>query len=242
MNRPLHLTLAYLVAVLITDMDKRLIILLFICVHQTEALYAQWTEKDSVWLKDVLSGKEQLQLNPETREAIRSGNLINTGKPSVELLAAPPILPLSKDFDIQPADTASEETINYGKMPPAVLALYKKELMLRSDTAERLKKGAFAMPPDLRDKNRIHPGKSPVSIAVQAANVYNDQIKDGQKRGGVASGIRITFSLNDILKGIFSKTERARRRNKKKANAWKHYNNYPEHLEWKPEEKPGEKP
>jgi hypothetical protein len=218
-------------------MDKRLILLLFICVYQTESLYAQWTEKDSVWLKDVLSGKEQLQLNPETMEAIRSGSLINTGTPPMELLAAPPILPVSKDFDIQPIDTTSEEAVDYSKMPPAVLALYKKELMLRSDTIERLQKGAFAMP-DLRDKNRIQLGKSPVSVAVQATNVYNDQIKDGQKRGGVVSGARITFSLNDILMGIFSKTERAKRRNKKKANAWKHYNNYPEHLEWKPEKKP----
>ncbi|MDR1161443.1 MAG: DUF4858 domain-containing protein [Tannerellaceae bacterium] len=220
-------------------MDKRLILFLFVCVHQTGSLYAQWTEKDSVWLKDVLSGKEQLQLNPETREAIRSGRLINTGAPSMELLAAPPILPISKDFDIQPADTTSGEAVDYSQMPPAVLALYKKELMLRSDTIEKLQKGAFAMP-DLRDKDRIQLGKSPISVAVQATNVYNDQIKDGQKRGGVVLGIRLTFSLDDILTGIFSKTERAKRRNKKKANAWKYYNNYPEHLEWKPEEKPGE--
>ncbi|MDR1203362.1 MAG: DUF4858 domain-containing protein [Tannerellaceae bacterium] len=216
-------------------MDKRFILLLYICVHQTGSLYAQWTKKDSVWLEDILSGKEQLRLNPETMEAIRSGNLINTNKPFTELLAAPPILPISKDFDLQPTDTTSEKTIDYSKMPPAVLALYKKELMLHPDTAEILQKGAFSMP-DLRDKNRIQVGNSPVSVAVQATNVYNNQVKDGQKRGGFVLATRITFSLNDILMGIFSKTERAKRRNKKRANAWKYYNNYPEHLEWKPKE------
>jgi hypothetical protein len=217
-------------------MEKRFILLLFICVHQTGSLYAQWTEKDSVWLKDVLSGKEQLQLNPETMEAIRSGNLINTDKPPMELLSAPPLLPINKDFDIQPVDTTSEAAIDYSKMPPAVFALYKKELMLRPDSVEKRQKGAFSMP-DLRDKNRVQIGNSPVSVAVQATNVYNDQIKDGQKGGGVVSNTRLTFSLNDILMGVFSKTERAKRRNKKKANAWKYYNAYPEHLERKPEEK-----
>lgn len=169
-------------------------------------------------------------------EAIRSGNLINTGKPSMELLAAPPILPVSKDFDIQPADTTSEEAVDYGKIPPAVFALYKKEPALRTDTAGTPQEGAFSIP-DLRDKNRIQIGKSPLSVAAQATNVYNDRIKDGQKRGGGVLSIGLTFSLDDILMGIFSKTERARRRNKKKANAWKYYNDYPEHLEWKPKEK-----
>jgi hypothetical protein len=217
-------------------MGKRFILLLFIGIHQTGSLYAQWTEKDSVRIKDILSGKEQLRLNPETMEAIRSGNLINTGKPSMQPLAAPPILPISNDFDIQPVDTTDEEAVDYSKIPPAVFALYKKELMLHPDTVETSQEDAFSIP-DLRDKNRIQIGKSPLSVVVQATNVYDDRIKDGQKRGGVILGIRITFSLNDILMGIFSKTERAKRRNRKMANAWKYYNDYPEHLEWTPKEK-----
>lgn len=217
-------------------MDKRLILLLFICAHQTGNLYAQWTEKDSVWLEDILSGKEQLRLNPETMESIRAGNLINTGKPSMELLSAPPILPISKDFDIRPSDTTSDNVIDYNKMPPAVFLLHKNELTLRPDTAKMLKEGAFSMP-DLKDKNRIQINNTPVSVAAQATNIYNDQVKDGQKRGGFVLSTRVTFSLNDILMGIFSKTERAKRRNRKRAKAYKYYNDYPEHLEWKPKEK-----
>jgi hypothetical protein len=225
MNRLLNLTFPYLVVRLITGMDKRFILLLFIGIYQTGNLYAQWTEKDSVWLKDVLSGKEQLRLNPETMEAIRSGNLINTDKPSMELLPVPPILPVSKDFDIRPVNTtaATEQTVDYNKIPPAVFALYKKELMLRPDTTGTSQKGAFSMP-DLRDKNWIRIKRSPISITVEATNVYDNQVKDKQIRGGFILRVRLTFSLDDILTGVFSKTERAKRRNKKTANAWKYYN------------------
>ena len=62
-------------------MSKRIITLLLICLSNTGYLYAQWTEKDSVWLRNILSGKEKLELNPEALKAIRSGTLINTEEP-----------------------------------------------------------------------------------------------------------------------------------------------------------------
>lgn len=114
--------------------------------------------------------------------------------------------------------------------------LLNNELTFRPDTQQMLKKGAFAMP-GLKDTSRIKIGNTPVSVAVRATNVYNDEVKDGQKRGGFIGNVRLTFSLNDILMGLFNKTERNKRRNKKKAKAWKYYNDYPEHLEWKPKEK-----
>ncbi len=224
-------------------MDKKWMIVVFICIQQTGTLYAQWTKKDSVWLEDVLSGKEQIQLNPETLDAIRSGNFLNTGKPEEpELLSAPPILPISKEFtDIRPPDSTAYEDIDFSKMPPAVYALYVDEIIRRrtaiADSLNRSAAGGFTMP-ELRDKDRIQIGNSPLSVAAGAENIYNENVKDGQRRGGFTGRVRYTFSLNDILMGIFSKTERAKRRNRKKANAWKIYNDYPEHLEWRNNEKP----
>ncbi|MDH6304376.1 hypothetical protein M2459_001109 [Parabacteroides sp. PF5-5] len=217
-------------------MDKRLIFFVFICIQQTGYLHAQWTKEDSAWLDDVVSGKKAIKINPEFLKAIENGTLINTDKPMMEPLAAPPILPISKDFDIQPTDTTEGKSIDYSKMPPAVFALYKNELNLGPDTGKILKDGAFAMP-DLRDKNRLQVPNTPVSVAAQATNIYNEEVKDGQKRGGFVFSTRLTFSLNDILMGIFNKTERNKRRNRKKANAWKQYKDYPEHLEWKPKER-----
>lgn len=64
----------------------------------TERANAQWTEKDSIWLQDVLNGKRQLKLNPEIQKQIESGTFINFDdkkpihlKPSVETM-------ISKDF------------------------------------------------------------------------------------------------------------------------------------------------
>ncbi|MDR0429273.1 MAG: DUF4858 domain-containing protein [Tannerellaceae bacterium] len=217
-------------------MDKRFILLLFICIHHSGSLYAQWTKKDSLWLKDVLSGKQQIQLNPETMEAIKSGNLINADKPMMQPLSAPPILPISKNFDLQPVDTIDEKVIDYTHMPPDVFILRKIESTLNPDTVKMLKEGAFAMP-DLKDKNRIQIGNTPITVAAQATNIYNENVKDGQKRGGFTGSAILRFSVNDILMGIFSKTERNKRRNRKKAKAWQYYNDYPEHLEWKSKEK-----
>lgn len=189
---------------------------MFVCIHSSGTMYAQWTEKDSLWLKDVLSGKEQIRLNPETKEAIEKGTFINTDPSTPKLIAAPPVLPISRDFDIAPPDTSDTEEVS-------------------SDDTLKVSAGAFALP-DLRDKNRIRIGNTPVTVAAKAGNIYNEQVKDGYKRGGFTGSLRITFSLNDILMGIFDKTERNKRRNKKRAQAWKIYNDYPEHLECKKEQ------
>ncbi len=213
-------------------MEKRLFVL-FIVFYNTGNLYAQWTEKDSLWLQEVLSGKEQIRLNPETMKAIESGSLINNSDaPKPELLSAPPILPISKDFDLQLLDSTGQKEMDPSKVPPAVYLLYKTEL--GHDSTLLKNSGAFKMP-DLRNKDWIQLGNSPVSVALKADNVYNKNVKDGYTRGGVIGTTRISFSLNDILMGIFSKEERAKRRNRKKANAWKVYDDYPVNLEWKKE-------
>ena len=68
-------------------MHKQLLIVMLICLKGADYISAQqWTKKDSVWLQNVLSGKEKLELNPETMKAIQSGSFINldenvTGNP-----------------------------------------------------------------------------------------------------------------------------------------------------------------
>ena len=207
-------------------MRKKKLISLLLVYLSPISVYAQWTEKDSLWLDGVLSGKEQIRLNPETMKAIREGTFINTDPSVPKLLSAPPILPISQEFDIAPQDTLFGDTIDYRTMPPAVYALYRHHKAAKSDTIERLLENAFSMP-DLTDKERVRIGKSPVTIAAKAENIYNDAVKDGQKRGGFTGSARVTFSLNDILMGIFNKTERNKRRNKKRAQAWKTYNDFP---------------
>ena len=52
-------------------------------------------------------------------------------------------------------------------------------------------------------------------------------VKDGQKRGTVGGSVKLYFSLDDILKWIFSKEERNKRRNRKRDDTWRYYNAMP---------------
>ena len=52
---------------------RPLLIGFFVCIN-IHLGYAQWTEQDSIWLKDVLAGKDSIKLNPEFQKAIQSGS------------------------------------------------------------------------------------------------------------------------------------------------------------------------
>lgn len=55
---------------------RPLLIGFFVCIN-IHLGYAQWTEQDSIWLKDVLAGKDSIKLNPEFQKAIQSGSFLN---------------------------------------------------------------------------------------------------------------------------------------------------------------------
>lgn len=110
-------------------------------------------------------------------------------------------------------------------MPPSVYRLYKMEL----DTIPKINKEAYTPPPTrLIDKKEIQIGKLPVTAAAGGRNLYSsDVVKDGQKRGTVGGSVKLYFSLDDILKWIFSKEERNKRRNRKRDDTWRYYNAMP---------------
>ena len=64
---------------------RPLLIGFFVCIN-IHLGYAQWTEQDSIWLKDVLAGKDSIKLNSEFQKAIQSGSFLNPepGKPMEE--------------------------------------------------------------------------------------------------------------------------------------------------------------
>lgn len=106
-------------------MAKQILIVMLICLNSAEYVHAQWTKKDSVWLQNVLSGKEKLQLNPEALKAIQSGSLLNA-EPASEMKMAPVnTLPILKDFSeyINPGDTTRRK-IALKDLPVAVFKLY----------------------------------------------------------------------------------------------------------------------
>lgn len=107
-------------------MRKQLLIVMLICLKGADYLSAQqWTKKDSVWLQNVLSGKEKLELNPETMKAIQSGSFINLDEPASNMKLSPVTpLPIIKDFSEYIQTDSTRRKIALKDLPPSVFWLY----------------------------------------------------------------------------------------------------------------------
>ncbi|MDL2245042.1 hypothetical protein LJC54_06010 [Parabacteroides sp. OttesenSCG-928-J18] len=104
-------------------MNRRLLFFLVFGFLTVGNLWAQWTPTDSLWLKNVLSGKDTLRLNPETMDAIQKGLLINPGnKPVTPMMEAARELPLLIDFEeyFQSIDSAVPREFDWTDLPPAL--------------------------------------------------------------------------------------------------------------------------
>ena len=128
---------------------RPLLIGFFVCIN-IHLGYAQWTEQDSIWLKDVLAGKDSIKLNPEIpkkqiqkRFFPQPGTRKNRwGKPQ---LAAPSNIPITKDFSeyIQQDDTTHRK-VALKDLPPSVFwrhnPPYKKILPVYQSILDELKR------------------------------------------------------------------------------------------------------
>lgn len=140
-------------------MEKKLIVLLFVCLHNSANLYAQWTKEDSVWLNKVLSGKEELRLNPETLKAIQEGSLINTdiSSPDKQMKSSPMKLPLAKDFSEYVRPERLEKAIDPLTVSPSVYMRYTLDQPLQKETYN---KAAFGVPQNVKDNAKRPTGIS----------------------------------------------------------------------------------
>lgn len=184
---------------------------------------AQWTPEDSVRLQHILSGKEEIRLNPEFQRAIENGTFISTDKPSDKMKSAPLELPITSDFSeyIQ-ADTFRLK-VNCDSITPAVYFLQN----FKRPPSLGVPKQAYTSTNPLIRKAELKLGKLPVYAKVSAGNLFLNEVKDGQSRGSINVTIRVEFSMEDILEHIFWKSDRDKKRNRKRENTWKYYNDYP---------------
>jgi len=197
------------------------IILIVICIMQTGVVFAQWTKEDSVWMQDVTSGKVKVKLDPEVQKAIDEGTFIIIGPSDNQPSSASPTLPIDKSFEgIKPEqhDENSRLPFDFTQFPPSVFMLM--------DIDSILPKSLVIVPSRIPaiEMKVIPLGKSRFYIV---GNTRNSPItiKDGIRSNAVSTGIGMSFSLDEILCQIFSPSERAKKRNRKHATAWKYYYN-----------------
>lgn len=184
----------------------------------TLSLHAQWTREDSVWIEGVKSGKIKLELNPETKKAIDEGRLIKIAPPQNAMRGSAAQLPITKEFtDIKPEEEEYGHSINPASLPPAIL------LRLDVPDSARIKSFVYVAPPtDYISMKLIPIGTSGLYVTAHTGDL-NPIVKDGQSRGGAMGGVGFAFSMEDILRQIFMPSERAKKRNRKHATAWKYY-------------------
>ncbi len=141
------------------EKQRKAIVILIVCLQNTVTLYAQWTKEDSVWLENVKSGKEQIQLNPEFMKAIEEGTFINPDDMSPKKLMKPgrTVLPISKDFSVYIKPDTLKNVIDIWSIPPAVFMRYGLDIPLLED---KFNKAAFAIPQTVKDNAAKPSGRS----------------------------------------------------------------------------------
>ena len=179
-----------------------IVLLLLFCMN----IFAQeWSREDSLWLINVLEGKEKLKINEDTKKAIEEGRLFlpqwmkendSNAKPELE-----------KDFN----ETGAPDSIRFHHldpytMPPAVFALYVL-YMDRLDSAYRVR--SLIITDDERDQFK----------ELAEKGLYMDGPFTSDYSYGVIGG----KDFNHILSMIFSKHYRLMAHNRKTANAYKNY-------------------
>lgn len=197
------------------ELRKKLLLLTLILL--TMNLHAQWTKEDSTWIEGVKSGRIKLELNPETRKAIEEGRLIEAEKPNAKLLEHSSQLPVSKEFtDIRPEDE-EYQIIDLSSLPPSLLMIIE----IPDSTTKR--SFVYVAPPkDYISMKQIPIGTTGIYITAHTGDL-DPIVKDGQSKGGALAGLGYSFSMEDLLRYAFMPSERAKKRNRKYAIAWKTY-------------------
>jgi hypothetical protein len=202
-------------------MKKLWVVYLVFCINSMDPIYAQWTETDSLWLQNMIEGKDTIRLNPETMRAIREGTFLNRENHFTQPLEAPPILPVTRDFwDIALDDSL---VIKIDSLSPAVL-----EMLMRLKEKDCLGlSDAFRLRLKFHEREKFRIGNSPFTVSAGAQNLLDETVKDGQRRGSVGGSVGFSFLLDDILNYLFRPSERQKRKNKKRAEKIKYYNATP---------------
>ena len=167
----------------------------------------EWSKEDSLWLQNVLEGKDTLKINEETKKAIEDGRLI---VPSwMKDMDTDIELELSKDFDDAGIpDVERIPNLNPYTMPPAVYALYVLYLE-KMDSAYQIRSLIIT------DEER----KQLEALLPTGAQIFYPFTAD------YLPGFYINTDLNHMISWVFSNQYRRIMYNRKHATAHKNYYN-----------------
>lgn len=177
-----------------------------------------------LYIGEIDAQHDTLRIRPEVLKAIREGTFLNLDQPRKKLQEADPSLPITKDFSeyIQPDELPS--VTNQAQIPPSVFLLKQ---IRRKESRLKIQEQAFHIDKrQLKPKGILIPHTN-LRVETGAANLFSPEVKDGQRHGTIHATVSGTFSLDELLQLIFWQSARDKKRNKKRENTWKYYNDYP---------------
>jgi len=170
----------------------------------------EWSREDSLWLQNVLEGKEELKINDDTKKAIEEGRLI---APSWMRSADENLIQeLLKDLDNAgaPDDSLRIRYFDPLTMPPAVFALYVLYLD-KMDSLYAVK--SLIITDDERKKlEALLPTGTVQAFYFNIPHYF--------------PGFGITTDFNHLLSMVFSSHYRQLAHNRKHATAYRNYYDY----------------
>ena len=211
-------------------MTKKIFILCISIISSCGIISAQdWSREDSVWLINILEGRQKLEINEDTKKAIEDGRLTvpswmknDDGKINdIEVIS---------DFDNAGAyDTTRIFSIDPYSMPPAVYSLY----VLYMDKVDSILESRSLIISN-QEKIFLRSILPTGSTHVVAYSYYMNYMYPGvvfANRGleqnffqsAIGPSASITFDFNHLMSMVFSPSYRRRAYNRIHATAYKDY-------------------
>ena len=161
-------------------------ILFLLIVAFPASVHSQvWSKEDSLWLANILSGKDTLRLNFETQQAIKEGRLLNVDKSPLGTMKMAPAknFVISKDFSeyIKKEKDTTHYLVALKDLPPQVFWRYGRDL----DPRDAMRFSAFDR--DKQAKSMVMPGADGLSFSIAALlaysfdPVYRQKVKNRKK-------------------------------------------------------------
>jgi hypothetical protein len=181
-------------------MMKRLLLLFTCCTQYTETLYSQWTKEDSIWLQDVLSGKEELRLNPEVLKEIELGTWLNTNpeKPLYKEESGSSTLRslISKDFSEYIKPLEEEKETNPLSIPSAV---FIRQGLTNPLPDHKISKILFRTPESVKE-NAVRPSGMSFGDALNLLFMPSERAKARNRKNANAWK---TYQASSIMRWFF---------------------------------------
>jgi len=179
-------------------MIQKTVVILFFAA----SLSAQnWSREDTLWLLNILEGKQELKINEETLKAIEEGKLVNPNR-----LKQCDNINVLRDFsNTGVPDSARISRIDPYSMPPAVFALYVLYMEKVDSLCEQTT--CLLTPAERESLMQYLPPSSRNRVYVDEYGV-----------GGIGN-----LDFNHILSMIFSPYYRQLAYNRKHATAYRNY-------------------